>query len=221
MSITLHYSPGACSFVPHVALEAIRSATGQAVEFKSIRLHKGEQFAPEYLALHPDGQVPLLTVDGKPLTQIVAICEYLDARFPQLGLLPADPWARAQALSMLAWMNNTVHPTFGRFFKPAACTDDADAQAKIRAHAAVQYRKHLERIQGWLGCAHPWLLGERPSFPDAYALTLLRWGGYAGIDPQTLPAYREYVGRLAQTQAAAAAIAREGIALDTYKPPQT
>jgi glutathione S-transferase len=56
------------------------------------------------------------------------------------------------------------------------------------------------------------------SFADAYALTLLRWGGMAGIDPASLPAYRAYSARLALEPAVAAAIAREGISLDSYKP---
>ena len=37
--------------------------------------------------------------------------------------------------------------------------------------------------------ATPWLAGEQPSALDAYALTFLRWGGFAGIDPTTLPAF--------------------------------
>lgn len=217
MSIALFYAPGACSFVPHVALEAIAAATGETFEFKPIKLHKQEQTSPDYLALNPNGQVPVLTVDGRPLTQIVAICSYLDSRFPQLGLLPQDPWARAQALSSLLWMNNTAHPTFTHVFMPHKFTDDPDAQAKIRATAATQFRGHLERIQGWLDCAQPWLGGERPSFIDAYALTLLRWGGFAGIDPATLPALQAFVDRLTHQPAVAAAMAREGIRLDTYK----
>jgi len=218
MTTRLHYASGACSFVPHAALETIAAATGETFEFAPIRLHKGEQRTPEYLALNPNGQVPLLVVDDRPLSQIVAICEYLASRHPQCGLLPADPWLRAQQLSMLAWMNNTVHPTFTHFFMPAKFTDDAAAQASIKAQAAVQYRGHLERIQGWLACAQPWLGGERASFVDWYALTLFRWGGFAGIDPATLPEYRAFVGRLADTPAVAAAMAREKIDLETYKP---
>jgi len=99
MKLELYFAPGACSFVPHVALEAIQAATGQAFEPKMVKLHKGEQKTPEYLALNPNGQVPVLVVDGKPLNQIVAICDYLDRRFPAAGLLPTDPWARAQAIS--------------------------------------------------------------------------------------------------------------------------
>ncbi|MFZ9408541.1 MAG: glutathione S-transferase family protein [Burkholderiaceae bacterium] len=220
MTTTLYYAPGACSFVPHMAMEAIAAATGASFEFKSIKLHKNEQNSPEYLALNPNGQVPLMVVDGQPLTQIVAICEYLDLQHPQARLLPTTPWARAQALSTIAWMNNTAHPTFTHVFMPHKFTDDADAQAKIRATAAGQFRAHLERIQGWLDCAQPWLGGAQPSFVDAYALTLLRWGGFAGIDPDSLPALKAFVDRLTQEAPVAAAMAREGIAMNTYKPPK-
>ena len=218
MTVRLHYAPGACSFIPHVALETVAAACGETFEFAPIRLHKGEHRTPEYLALNPEGQVPVLVVDGRPLTQILAILDYLDARWPAAGLLPADAWARAQTMSMLAWMNNTVHTTFTHVFMPGKFTDDADAQAKVRAHAAAAYRGQLERIQGWLDCARPWLSGEKPGLLDAYALTLFRWGGYAGIDPASLPALRDHVLRVAQQPAFAAAIARERIDFDTYKP---
>lgn len=218
MGITLYYAPGACSFVPHAALEAVKAATGEDFEPVMVKLHKGEHTTPEFRALNPNAQVPVLVVDGEPLSQIVAICEYLDARFPQVGLLPKDPWARARAVSSLAWLNNTVHPTFTRVFMPQRFADDADAQAKVRAHAAAQYRELLERIQGWMECAHPYLGGAEPSFLDFYALTLFRWGGYAGIDPASLPAFQAYVERLVRHPAVAAAMARERIALDTYKP---
>src|SRR5436189_3210537 len=113
----LYFAPGACSFVPHVALEAIQAATGESFEPKMVKLHKGEQKTPEYLAINPNGQVPVLVADGRPLSQIVAIVDFLDRNFPAAGLLPSSAWARAQALSQLAWMNNTVHPTFTRVFR--------------------------------------------------------------------------------------------------------
>ena len=76
----LYYGPGACSFVPHAALEVIKAATGADFETQTVKLHKGEQRTPEYLALNPLGLVPVLVEDGKALTQIVAICDYLDRR---------------------------------------------------------------------------------------------------------------------------------------------
>jgi glutathione S-transferase len=213
----LYFAPGACSFVPHVALEAIKAVTRESFEPKLVKLHKGEQKSPEYLAINPHGQVPVLIADGKPLNQIVAICDYLDRRFPQVRLLPTEPWARAQALSQLAWMNNTVHPTFTRVFRPSDFAESEAAQADVRKAAAQRYRAHLERIQGWSAAAAPYWFGDRVSFHDAYAFTLFRWGGYAGIDPKSLPGYLSYIERVMAAPPVAAALERERIKLDTYK----
>jgi glutathione S-transferase len=214
---TLYFAPGACSFVPHVALERIKATTGEDFEPKLVKLHKGENKAPEYLAMNPNGQVPVLVVDGKPLVQIVAICDHLDRTYPKAGLLPTDPWARTQALSDLAWMNNTVHPTFTHIFRPYEFADDETAQANVKKTAVARFRQLLERIQEKVKSAAPFRFGGEPTFHDAYAFTFLRWGGIAGIDPKSLPAYHEYIQRVMAHPSVAAAIARERIALDTFK----
>src|SRR5262245_45210660 len=103
MNLQLYFAPAACSLVPHAGLEAAEAR----FEPKLVKLHKGEQRAPEYLALNPNGQVPVLVVDGRALTQIVAICDFIDRAFPAAALLPRAEWDRTQALSQLAWMNST------------------------------------------------------------------------------------------------------------------
>ncbi len=211
--LELYFAPGACSFVPHVALEA----AGAKFEPKLVKLHKGEQKSPEYLRLNPNGQVPVLMVDGRPLSQIVAICDYIDGAFPDAGFLPKDPWQRSQAMSQLAWMNNTVHPTFTRLFRAEQFLDSDSAKDELKKKAAPQFRAHLERIQGWVAGAAPYWFGKRISFHDAYAFTFLRWGGFAGIDPKSLPGYYAYIERVMQAPPVAAALARERIGLDTYK----
>lgn len=215
--LELYYGPGACSFVPHVALEAVKAATGEDFVARVVKLHKGEQRTPDYLATNPNAQVPTLVVDGKPLSQIVAICDYLDRRFPQAGLMPTGSWARAQAMSQFLWMNNTAHPTFTHVFMPDRFCDGAATQAELERFNTALYRTQLERIQGWIEAANPFWFGEHLSFHDAYALTLLRWGGLAGIDPDALPVYKAYVDRVAAHPAVAAAIAREGIRLGTFR----
>jgi glutathione S-transferase len=217
MNLELYFAPGACSFVPHVALEAIKAATGQAFEPKLVKLHKGEHRTSEYLAMNPNGQVPVLVADGRPLVQIVAICDFLDRSFPKAGLLPAEPWARSQALSQLAWMNNTVHPTFTRVFRTSEFAESEAAQAEVKKIAAAKYRSLLERIQEWSANAKPYWFGDRIAFHDAYAFTLLRWGGIAGIDPKSLPGYLAYVERVMAAPPVAAALERERVKLDTYK----
>jgi glutathione S-transferase len=214
MSLQLYFAPGACSFVPHSMLEL----SGAAFEPHSVKLHKNEQRSPEYLAINPRGQVPVLVDDGQVVTQIVAILLHLDAKLPEAGILPAPGAARTRALQTLAWMNNTVHPTFTHVFMPDKFTDDEAAKQAIRAFAAKTYRGLLEEIEAMAAQAAPWMAGERPGALDAYALTLLRWGGFAGIDPTTLPATWALAQRFAALPAVARAVEREKLVLNLYKP---
>jgi len=166
--------------------------------------------------MNPNGQVPVLVVDGSPLTQIVAMCDFIDRAFPEAGLLPQGGWERIQALSQLAWMNSSPHPTATRFFFPDRYAQSDAARAEVKKRAAEEFRGYLERIEKLVPASGYWL-GERLSFHDAYALTLLRWGGFAGIDPRSLAGYHAYAERVLGSPPVAAAAARERIALDTYK----
>ena len=211
MNLELYFAPGACSFVPHSGLEAIKAATGQEFSPKLVKLHKGEHKTPEYLQMNPDGQVPVLQVDGKPLTQIVSICDFLDRSFPKAGLLPADPWQRSVALSQLAWMNSTPHTTFTRVFFPERFAETDAGKAEVKRKAADIFRGYLERLQQRLQELRFGVL------QDAYAFTLLRWGGFAGIDPASYPGLKSHVEAAMQTAPLAAALERERTKLDTYK----
>ncbi len=114
MSLKLYFAPGACSFVPHALLET----AGAQFEPVMVKLHKGENYSADYKALNPRSQVPVLVDDGEVITQILAIVTWLDQRFPECQFLPRDPMARVRVMETLAWMNNTVHPTFTHVFMP-------------------------------------------------------------------------------------------------------
>jgi glutathione S-transferase len=212
MKLDLYFAPGACSFVPHVSLEAIKAATGQDFEPKLVKLHKGEQKAPEYLAINPNGQVPVLVVDGKPLSQIVAIIDFLDRAFPKAGVLPAGDWERTKGLSQLAWMNNTVHPTFTQIFRTPDFIEGEAHQAELKKNAQRRYANLLKRLEAWATSDAP-----RGIAHEAYSFTLLRWGGFAGIDPASLPQLKSYVEGVMRKPPVAAALERERVKLDTYK----
>ncbi|MDP2018064.1 glutathione S-transferase family protein [Hydrogenophaga sp.] len=214
MSLKLFFAPGACSFVPHAMLELAEVA----FEPQVVKLHKGEQRSPDYLALNPRGQVPVLVDGDEVVTQIVAILLYLDEKLPMAGILPPAGLERARALQVLAWMNNTVHPTFTHVFMPQKFTDDEAAQKAIRGFGAARYRELLGEIEAMATQAAPWMVGVRPGALDAYALTLLRWGGYAGINPADFPATWELVQRFAELPGVARAIEREKLQLNVYKP---
>jgi glutathione S-transferase len=214
MTLKLYFSPGACSFVPHTLLET----SGAAFEPVLVKLHKGEQNSPEYRAVNPRGQVPVLVDGDAVITQILAIVGYLDARFPDQGFLPRDPLARAKVMETLAWMNNTAHPTFTHVFMPFKFSDKPDVQAELKAYNAQLYKPMLQDIEAMAQAAaaggRAWLGGDRFGPLDAYALTLLRWGGFAGIDPKGFPAAWAHVQKVAQLPAVARVIARERLQLD-------
>jgi len=80
---------------------------GLTVEWQSIGIlgEGAENRQPDYLSVNPQGLIPALVTDeGDLITQSLAIIEYLEERFPEPSLLPANPvdraWARALALSV-------------------------------------------------------------------------------------------------------------------------
>jgi maleylacetoacetate isomerase len=76
-----------------------------------IDLDTGEQLSAEFLAVNPQGAIPALIEPGHPpLTQSVAILEYLEERFPSPPLLPSDPHGRARVRSLAALMASDTHP---------------------------------------------------------------------------------------------------------------
>ena len=216
MSLKLYFSPGACSFVPHVLLQL----SGAPFEPTMVKLHKGEQYGEEYKAINPRGQVPVLVDDGKVITQIVAIILYLDQKFPEAKFLPTEPVARAKAIEVLAWMNNTVHPTFTHIFMPQKFSDQADVQAALKTFNTQVYKGLLSELESLVvnhlspSC---WLSGEVLGPLDAYSLTLTRWGSIAGIDPTTYSSLWAHVNRVANDVQVAQVIERERLQLNLYK----
>ena len=82
-----------------------------AVEHVPHHLRKGEQRAPAYLALNPQGLVPTLELDdGTALTQSLAIIEWLDETYPDPRLLPSDPLARARIRAFAQVLSSDTHP---------------------------------------------------------------------------------------------------------------
>ncbi|APG62529.1 maleylacetoacetate isomerase [Sphingorhabdus lutea] len=82
------------------------------INYKSIptSLLQGAEKTPEYLALNPQGFVPMLHIDGMDLTQSLAIIEYLDAQYPAPLLLPKNPAQRAKQLSHALIITADIHP---------------------------------------------------------------------------------------------------------------
>ena len=105
--LTLYLSPGSSSMAPHIALHEI----GVDFESRWISFAKREQHTPGYLKLNPEGKVPTLLVDGRPLTEVAAVLYYLAKSFPDAGLFPAgDLEAESQIISWMSFIASTIHP---------------------------------------------------------------------------------------------------------------
>ena len=216
MSLKLYFAPGACSFVPHCLLQL----SGTDYEPAMVKLHKGEQNGDEYKAINPRGQVPVLVDNGQVVTQILAIILYLDQKFPDAKFLPTDALARAKAIETLAWMNNTVHPTFTHVFMPQKYSDQADVQAALKVFNAQTYKSLLAELEAIVVNGlkkSEWLSGTHIGPVDVYALTLTRWGSIAGIDPTTFSALWSHIQKVAEHPAIAMVIERERLQLNLFK----
>ena len=105
--LTLYLSPGSSSMAVHIALHEI----GVPFEARPLAFARQEQRAPAFLAINPEGKVPTVVVDGRPLTEVAGILFYLAKRFPEAALLPADDIeTEARAVSWMSLIAATLHP---------------------------------------------------------------------------------------------------------------
>jgi len=92
---------------PHIALHEI----GVPFEAIPVSFARYETRAAPFLAVNPEGKVPALLIDRRPLTEVAAILYYLARRYPEARLMPiGDPEAEAQVVSWMSFIASTVHP---------------------------------------------------------------------------------------------------------------
>ena len=143
MSLILYYAPNACSLVPYVTL----TEAGAQFNFR-----KGQHLAPEYLRLNPKHKVPLLLIDGAPLSENVAIHVWMARRYPAARLLPTEPMQELQAISLMAWCASGIHPFLSRINSPPRVCDLPEGEEAVKRLAAEQLFENFqiaeERLAG-------------------------------------------------------------------------
>jgi glutathione S-transferase len=208
LKIALYYSPGACSLAPHIVLEEL------GIPYEAVRIStaEGQQRSPEYLKVNPRGRVPALAVDGRVLVENVAILAFLGGGFPQKGLWPEKTWDQARALSMMAWLADTVHPAFAHLYRPERYVQGDACVAAVKAAGRQSFGDGLAEIDR-LVAGRKWAVGGRFSVLDAYLLVFYRWGSRNGFPVRDLAHYTALAERVLARPAVRKVMADEGITM--------
>lgn len=105
--LVLHdYFRSSASYRVRIAL----NLKGLAYAHHEVSLLKDEQKSAAYRQLNPQGFVPMLEVDGEPLTQSLAIFDRLDALRKDPPFVPDDPAGRAHVLALALTIACDIHP---------------------------------------------------------------------------------------------------------------
>jgi glutathione S-transferase len=216
--LQLHYYPGNASLIVHIVLEEL------AVPFE-LRLADRAQAAhksPAYLALNPNGLIPVLVdddprgADGAPLVlyETAAICLHLADTHPAAALLPALATAeRAHAYKWLAWCTNTPQTAITNYFYPERWAGDDAGAALVKSLAETKVGAMLDQIDAeFARHGGPWFLGDRFSIVDPYAFVLCRWTRGFARPARALAHLKPWLDRMLARPAVQRAFAREKLA---------
>jgi glutathione S-transferase len=162
MKLQLYYAPVACSMVPYINL------TEAQAEFEVIPLNfaKGQHMSPEFLRVNPKHRVPVLMIDGEPLTENVAINLWIARTFPKAKLLPMDSKQEFKAISLLAWCASGIHPALTPNALPKRFCETPDSEESVKECAQKLLAEHYG-IADQLLAGRDWFF-DHYTAPDAY-----------------------------------------------------
>ncbi|MBY3173096.1 maleylacetoacetate isomerase [Rhizobium leguminosarum] len=146
----------------------------------SVNLLEGAHKTPEYLALNSQGLVPTLVIDGKTLTQSLAIIEYLAELRPEYGLLPPDIADRQKVRALAYAVAMDIHPICNMHVVShlTSMTEKPDAREEWMKHFISEGLRKLEAMIGKADGAFSF--GNAPTMADVCLVPQLynarRWG---------------------------------------------
>lgn len=176
MSYQLYYSAGACSKAVHVLLNELN----QPAEFINANKPGSKERTAEFLAINPRGQVPLLIVDGTPITEGGAIMTYLCDTHPS-DLMPKSGIERAKALEALMFCNASMHPAYSPAFAVMKAPVDAPIKAAITEMSAKKVQSLYDVVEAKLA-KQKYLAGDKFSPADILLAVFAGWNGVYGKD---------------------------------------
>jgi maleylpyruvate isomerase len=172
---------------------------GLSAEHLAHHLRKGEQCAPAYLAINPQGLVPTLEDEDAVLTQSLAIIEWLDEIHPAPPLLPRDPLRRAKVRAFALVVACDTHPV--QNLKVLARLRQLGLpEDQVTEWAAWANREGLTACEKLIaGEAGPFCFGAEPTIADLCLVPQLANARRFGVDLAAFP-------RLLKAEAAASNI---------------
>ncbi|MFP4275769.1 MAG: glutathione S-transferase family protein [Paracoccaceae bacterium] len=217
----LHYAPDNASLIVRLALEEL----GQPYETRLVDRAAQGQRAPAYLALNPNGLIPVLETSDGPIFETAAILLWLAERHGALAPHPGDT-RRAAFLKWLIFTANTLHPGLRMLFYPHSYVgQDARAQAHLRKTMTQELDRHLRKLDDVAAERPAWLGGAQPSALDLYLAPCLRWcalypAGMTGwFALARYPALQTLCARLEGRASTRAAILAEGLGPHPFTAP--
>jgi glutathione S-transferase len=217
MTIQLHYYPSTAAMIPHIVLEELGAPYERVLVDRSQNRHK----EPAYLALNPNGLIPVLTDGDLVLYETAAIVLHLCDTHPQGGLAPAIGTAeRAHFYKWLVWCTNTLQATLIAYFYPERWVREGNAEgaSEVKAAAQAKIDGQLDQLEALLQShGGPWILGRDYSALDAYVFTLCRWTrNFQGRKARDLSHLGPYLQRIAQRPAVQRVFAAEQISAPLF-----
>ncbi len=173
---------------------------GLAYETVAIDLRREQHAGAQYRALNPQGLVPTLDTGEALLIQSPAILEWLEERYPQPALLPADPQGRARVRALAAIVGCDIHPVNNRRILQALRAEFGADEAAVQRWCERWIADGFDAIEALLAAdasRGEFCFGERPSLADVYLVPQVesarrfqvdvsRWPGIAAVDQACL-----------------------------------
>jgi glutathione S-transferase len=157
--------------------------------------------APEFLALNPNGLVPVLRDGDAVLWESNTICRYLAAREGRGDLLPAAPLARARVEQWMDWQAGELNNSWRYAFMALVRHSPAHADAAQIDAGVAGWNRHMAILDGQLQRTGAYAAGESFTLADVVlGLATHRWHA-APIERPALPAVAAYYERLSQRPA--------------------
>lgn len=169
------------------------------------RIDAGLQFGrnnePWYLALNPNGQIPLLQDGDFTLWESNTIVRYLCAKYDHGGLCSRSVEARALAERWMDWQLSTLVRPVGIVFWSLIRSTPATRDAASIARATDEANRAALILDGHLA-ERPFVAGERFSMGDIpVGATVHRWLALSGVERPALPSLRAWYERLTERPA--------------------